>query len=178
MVMETHLVRGRAASWEGYCSLDMYKSMRGSILVWKAFPGLEKSVAKTALEHVLRVDYCTCQPPCFQPEDSPFPYLFFSSFSSFSSPLTTSPSNTCSFSTVAMGASPTDSAKGPQGIGLYSRFALAGALGCSLTLRGHGAFTTIWVYVFVTPSTEITARQASRAACGSTPAQIAQTTTH
>lgn len=142
--MKRHLVRGRAASWEGYCSLDTYKSMRGSILVWKAFPGLEKSVAKTALEHVLRVDCCTCQPPCFQPEDALFPYLLFSShFISFSSPLTTSPSNTCSFSTVAMGASPADSAKGPQGIDLCSRFALAGALRCSLTLPDHGAFTPI-----------------------------------
>ena len=32
----------------------------------------------------------------------------------------------------------------PQGIDLYSRFALAGALGCSVT---HGAFTPVDVYV-------------------------------
>lgn len=34
-------------------------------------------------------------------------------------------------------------AQGPQGINLYSRFALAGALGCSIT---HGAFTPVDVY--------------------------------
>lgn len=34
--------------------------------------------------------------------------------------------------------------KKPQGIDLYSRFALAGALGCSVT---HGAFTPVDVYV-------------------------------
>ncbi|TDZ24411.1 Mitochondrial phosphate carrier protein [Colletotrichum orbiculare MAFF 240422] len=39
-----------------------------------------------------------------------------------------------------MGASPVAAAQGPQGIDLYSRFALAGALGCSLT---HGAFTPV-----------------------------------
>ncbi|TEA10442.1 Mitochondrial phosphate carrier protein [Colletotrichum sidae] len=39
-----------------------------------------------------------------------------------------------------MGASPVTAAQGPQGIDLYSRFALAGALGCSLT---HGAFTPV-----------------------------------
>ena len=31
-------------------------------------------------------------------------------------------------------------AKGPQGVDLYARFAIAGALGCSLT---HGAFTPV-----------------------------------
>lgn len=45
---------------------------------------------------------------------------------------------------MAMGASPADAAKGPQGIDLYSRFALAGALGCSVT---HGSFTPVDVYV-------------------------------
>ena len=33
----------------------------------------------------------------------------------------------------------------PEGIDLYARFALAGALGCSIT---HGAFTPVDVYVF------------------------------
>lgn len=33
----------------------------------------------------------------------------------------------------------------PQGFDLYSRFALAGALGCSVT---HSAFTPVDVYVF------------------------------
>jgi solute carrier family 25 phosphate transporter 3 len=32
----------------------------------------------------------------------------------------------------------------PSGLDLYARFALAGALGCSLT---HGAFTPVDVYV-------------------------------
>jgi solute carrier family 25 phosphate transporter 3 len=35
--------------------------------------------------------------------------------------------------------------KKPEGIDLYARFALAGALGCSVT---HGAFTPVDVYVF------------------------------
>jgi solute carrier family 25 phosphate transporter 3 len=35
--------------------------------------------------------------------------------------------------------------KAPVGFDLYSRFALAGALGCSVT---HGAFTPVDVYVF------------------------------
>ncbi|KAM4055328.1 mitochondrial carrier protein [Hirsutella rhossiliensis] len=39
-----------------------------------------------------------------------------------------------------MGPSAGDAAKGPQGIDLYSRFALAGAMGCSVT---HGAFTPV-----------------------------------
>lgn len=43
-----------------------------------------------------------------------------------------------------MGVTPGEAAKGPQGIDLYSRFALAGALGCSVT---HGAFTPVDVYV-------------------------------
>ncbi|KAL0929714.1 mitochondrial phosphate carrier protein [Colletotrichum truncatum] len=47
-----------------------------------------------------------------------------------------------------MGAITGDSAKGPQGIDLYSRFALAGALGCSVT---HGAFTPVDVYVIRIP---------------------------
>lgn len=34
--------------------------------------------------------------------------------------------------------------KAPEGIDLYSRFALAGALGCSVT---HGAFTPVDVSV-------------------------------
>jgi solute carrier family 25 (mitochondrial phosphate transporter), member 3 len=34
--------------------------------------------------------------------------------------------------------------KAPEGIDLYSRFALAGALGCSVT---HGAFTPVDVFV-------------------------------
>lgn len=34
-------------------------------------------------------------------------------------------------------------AQGPQGINLYARFAVAGALGCSIT---HGAFTPVDVY--------------------------------
>lgn len=34
-------------------------------------------------------------------------------------------------------------AKRPEGIDLYARFALAGALGCSVT---HGAFTPVDVY--------------------------------
>lgn len=33
--------------------------------------------------------------------------------------------------------------KNPEGFDLYSRFALAGALGCSVT---HGAFTPVDVY--------------------------------
>lgn len=33
----------------------------------------------------------------------------------------------------------------PEGFDLYSRFALAGAIGCSFT---HGAFTPVDVYVF------------------------------
>ena len=32
----------------------------------------------------------------------------------------------------------------PQGLNLYARFAVAGALGCSVT---HGAFTPVDVYV-------------------------------
>lgn len=35
--------------------------------------------------------------------------------------------------------------KAPEGLDLYSRFAFAGALGCSIT---HGAFTPVDVYVF------------------------------
>lgn len=38
--------------------------------------------------------------------------------------------------------------KKPQGLDLYARFALAGALGCSLT---HGAFTPVDVYVSIDP---------------------------
>lgn len=34
--------------------------------------------------------------------------------------------------------------QGPQGADLYARFAIAGALGCSVT---HGAFTPVDVYV-------------------------------
>ncbi|PTB42499.1 mitochondrial phosphate carrier protein [Trichoderma asperellum] len=41
---------------------------------------------------------------------------------------------------AAVSASLSESAQGPQGINLYSRFALAGALGCSVT---HGAFTPV-----------------------------------
>lgn len=40
------------------------------------------------------------------------------------------------------------SLKKPEGLDLYSRFALAGALGCSVT---HGAFTPVDVYVFLLP---------------------------
>lgn len=47
-----------------------------------------------------------------------------------------------------MGAAPGQISKSPQGIDLYSRFALAGALGCSLT---HGAFTPVDVYVETFP---------------------------
>jgi solute carrier family 25 phosphate transporter 3 len=36
--------------------------------------------------------------------------------------------------------------KRPVGIDLYARFALAGALGCSVT---HGAFTPVDVYVSI-----------------------------
>lgn len=45
-----------------------------------------------------------------------------------------------------MAASPVALAtqKAPEGIDLYSRFALAGALGCSVT---HGAFTPVDVSV-------------------------------
>lgn len=39
--------------------------------------------------------------------------------------------------------------KDPEGFNLYSRFALAGALGCSIT---HGAFTPVDVYVSITSS--------------------------
>lgn len=39
--------------------------------------------------------------------------------------------------------------KKPQGIDLYSRFALAGALGCSVT---HGAFTPVDVYAYLPTS--------------------------
>lgn len=39
--------------------------------------------------------------------------------------------------------------KKAEGIDLYSRFALAGALGCSVT---HGAFTPVDVYVFPSSS--------------------------
>lgn len=40
-------------------------------------------------------------------------------------------------------------AKKPEGLDLYARFALAGALGCSVT---HGAFTPVDVYVlFLVP---------------------------
>lgn len=50
------------------------------------------------------------------------------------------------FITVTMAASPVALAthKAPEGIDLYSRFALAGALGCSVT---HGAFTPVDVSV-------------------------------
>ncbi|GFP55676.1 hypothetical protein ACSS6W_008950 [Trichoderma asperelloides] len=41
---------------------------------------------------------------------------------------------------AAVSASLSEPAQGPQGINLYSRFALAGALGCSVT---HGAFTPV-----------------------------------
>lgn len=44
---------------------------------------------------------------------------------------------------AAVSASLSEPAQGPQGINLYSRFALAGALGCSVT---HGAFTPVDVY--------------------------------
>jgi solute carrier family 25 phosphate transporter 3 len=36
--------------------------------------------------------------------------------------------------------------KKPEGFDLYSRFAFAGALGCSIT---HGAFTPVDVYGFI-----------------------------
>jgi hypothetical protein len=39
---------------------------------------------------------------------------------------------------------PSPVSQAPQGIDLYSRFALAGAVGCSVT---HGAFTPVDVYV-------------------------------
>lgn len=39
--------------------------------------------------------------------------------------------------------------KDPEGFNLYSRFALAGALGCSVT---HGAFTPVDVYESITSS--------------------------
>ena len=39
-------------------------------------------------------------------------------------------------------------AKKPEGFDLYSRFALAGALGCSIT---HGAFTPVDVYMPLYP---------------------------
>jgi solute carrier family 25 phosphate transporter 3 len=35
--------------------------------------------------------------------------------------------------------------KKPEGVDLYARFALAGALGCSVT---HGAFTPVDVFVY------------------------------
>ncbi|KAL6897637.1 mitochondrial carrier domain-containing protein [Trichoderma evansii] len=41
---------------------------------------------------------------------------------------------------AAVSVSLSEPAQGPQGINLYSRFALAGALGCSVT---HGAFTPV-----------------------------------
>lgn len=39
--------------------------------------------------------------------------------------------------------------KKPEGLDLYARFALAGALGCSIT---HGAFTPVDVYVRISSS--------------------------
>ena len=53
------------------------------------------------------------------------------------------------FITIAMAASPAVLAqaatqKKPEGLALYSRFAFAGAVCCSLT---HGAFTPVDVYV-------------------------------
>lgn len=41
---------------------------------------------------------------------------------------------------------PVVSKKKPDGLDLYARFALAGALGCSVT---HSAFTPVDVYVFI-----------------------------
>lgn len=57
------------------------------------------------------------------------------------------------YTVIAMTASPAAlaqavSLKKPEGLDLYSRFALAGALGCSVT---HGAFTPVDVYVFLLP---------------------------
>lgn len=46
--------------------------------------------------------------------------------------------------TVAMAAAPAVLAQKPEGLGLYSRFAFAGAVCCSVT---HGAFTPVDVYV-------------------------------
>lgn len=45
-----------------------------------------------------------------------------------------------------MAAVPAAVPKPPEGVDLYARFALAGALGCSVT---HGAFTPVDVYVAV-----------------------------
>lgn len=42
--------------------------------------------------------------------------------------------------------------KKPEGLDLYSRFALAGALGCSVT---HGAFTPVDVYIVSSASAPI-----------------------
>lgn len=42
--------------------------------------------------------------------------------------------------------------KKPEGFDLYSRFALAGALGCSIT---HGAFTPVDVYCSIISSSAI-----------------------
>ena len=39
--------------------------------------------------------------------------------------------------------------KKPEGFDLYARFALAGALGCSVT---HGAFTPVDVYISISSS--------------------------
>jgi solute carrier family 25 phosphate transporter 3 len=45
----------------------------------------------------------------------------------------------------------------PQGLALYSRFAFAGAVCCSVT---HGALTPVDVYVFRAPQTRLCAPMA------------------
>ena len=62
-------------------------------------------------------------------------------------------------------------AKKPEGFDLYSRFALAGALGCSIT---HGAFTPVDVYMPLypqptTPNPQLTPSAASKRASSSIP---------
>lgn len=59
--------------------------------------------------------------------------------------------------------------KKPEGFDLYSRFALAGALGCSVT---HGGFTPVDVYVIPSASAPLSLTDtptASRLRFSSTP---------
>lgn len=59
--------------------------------------------------------------------------------------------------------------KKPEGLDLYSRFALGGALGCSVT---HGAFTPVDVYIVASasaPRSVTDTATASRPGFSSTP---------
>lgn len=71
-----------------------------------------------------------------------FIYLFVTSSVASNANITTNRIDMAT-ATPAVMAQKAEKSK-PQGLDLYSRFALAGALGCSIT---HGAFTPVDVFV-------------------------------